>query len=164
MGVNFYKEHLYVLLEDEEYQKIMNGVNLTPHVNNAVIQLCHFGHGWSSVFDDFKKTKKLLNRFKERHVLLLMDFDYEFTKRLEEFRQSVPAEFKNRVFILGIDNKESEDLVRFFKCNSEEIGKKLVRNCPNGDLSHWKNIHLECNLPEIERMKTVGIFEWLFIA
>lgn len=162
MGVNFYKEHLYVLLEDEEYQKIMNGVNLSLHVNDTVIRLSNFGHGWSSVFDDFKKSTNLLNKFKERHVLLLMDFDYDFTKRLEEFHQLVPEEFKNRVFILGIEKKESEDLARFFKCNSEEVGKKLVENCPNGDLSQWKNIHLECNLPEVERMKVAGVFDWLF--
>ncbi len=166
MGVNFYKEHLYIFLEDEKYQKIMNGVNLTQHVNNGLIQLSHLSGGWLKVFEDFSDLKnsiRLLRKFKNRHVLLLIDFDCNFKIKLENFHQLVPDEFKNRVFILGIDNKESEDLMKFFNCNIEEVGKKLVENCPDGDLSNWKNSHLECNLPEIERMRESGIFNWLFM-
>jgi len=166
MGVNLYQEHLYVLLEDEEYQKIMNGVNLSLHVNNDVVKISHLSGGWGKVLEDFRDPKNsigLLKKFQKRHALLLMDFDYEFNSRLEEFRQLVPDELKNRVFILGIDNKESEDLAKYFKCNSEEVGKKLIENCPNGDLLHWQNIHLRCNLSEIERMREAGIFAWLFL-
>jgi len=92
-----------------------------------------------------------------------MDFDYEFQSRLEKFWGLVPKKLSNRVFILGIDNKESEDLAKYFKCNIEEVGKKLVDNCPNGDLLNWKNTHLDCNLPEIERMRKNGVFDWLFV-
>lgn len=160
--MNYYKKHLYVILEDDQYQKIMNGVNLSFHVKDDVIKISNFSDGWKKVFKDFQSSISLLRKFQERHILLLMDFDYEFKSRFEEFSKSVPDEFKNRVFILGIDNKESEDLAKYFKCNSEEVGKKLVEDCPDGDLSHWKNPHLKCNLPEIERMKENGIFEWLF--
>lgn len=162
MSVNYYKEHLYVILEDEEYQKIMNGVNLSHHIDSAVIKISNFSDGWGKVFKDFQSSIKLLKKFQERHILLLMDFDYEFDSRLEKFHKSVPEELKNRVFILGIDNKESEDLAKYFKCNTEEVGKKLVKDCPDSDLSSWKNTHLECNLSEIERMKQNGIFDWLF--
>ena len=44
----------------------------------------------------------------------------------------------------------------------EKIGKKLVEDCPESDLTNWQNRHLECNITEIERMKNSGIFEWLF--
>ena len=48
------------------------------------------------------------------------------------------------------------------KSNLEEIGKLLIKDCPNSDLSLWGNTHLECNLPQIERMKKQDIFGWLF--
>lgn len=162
MSVNYEKNHLYVILEDEKYQKIMNGVNLSLHVNNDAIKVSHLSGGWGKVFKDFQSSIKLLKKFQERHILLLMDFDYEFDSRLEKFHKSVPEELKNRAFILGIDNKESEDLAKYFKCNAEEVGKKLVEDCPDGDLSSWKNTHLECNLTEIERMKNKGVLDWLF--
>lgn len=161
--MNYYKKHLYVILEDEQYQKIMNGVNLSFHVKDDVIKISNFSGGWRKVFKDFLGLISLMSKFPERHILLLIDFDYEFESRLVKFRNSVPNELQRRVFILGIDNKESEDLARLFKCNIEEVGKKLVEDCPDGDLSAWKNIHLECNLPEIERMKQSGIFDWLFV-
>ncbi len=162
MGVNYYKEHLYIILEDEKYQRIMNGVNLSLHVNASVIKISNFSGGWGKVFKDFQSSISILEKFQKRHTLLLMDFDDDFESRLEEFHNLVPDELKNRVFILGIDNKESEDLARFFKCNIEEVGKKLVEDCPNGNLSNWRNIHLECNLLEIERMRQQRVFDWLF--
>lgn len=74
-----------------------------------------------------------------------------------------PPEFADRVFILGVNHKESEALKKFFGTpNFEVIGKKLVEKCPHGDLSHWQNTHLECNLAEIERMRKNGVFGWLF--
>lgn len=162
MGVNYYKKHLYVILEDEEYQKIMIGVNLSQHVNDGVIKICNFSDGWGKVFKDLENSINLLKKFTDRHIVLLMDFDHDFETRIEEFRKLVPSEFKNRIFILGIDHKESEDLAKYFKCNAENVGKKLVENCPNSDLSNWENIHLSCNKPEIMRMKEAGVFEWIF--
>jgi hypothetical protein len=164
MSVNYYTKHLYVILEDEEYQKIMTGVNLSLNVNDQVIKICNFSDGWGKVFKDLENSIRLLNRFRDRYILLLMDFDYAFEDRIKEFRMLIPTEFTNRIFILGIDNKESEDLAKYFKCKAEEVGKKLVENCPTSDLLNWKNTYLKCNLPEIERMRENGVFDWLFIT
>jgi len=163
MGVNFYKKHLYILLEDAPYREILNGTKMT-NFNYDVVKVNHLSRGWKVVFEDFMDSIAMLKKYENRYTLLLMDFDYKFISRLEKFHQSVPEELKNRVFILGIDNKESDALKSFFRTpNFEKIGKNLVENCSDGDLSNWKNIHLNCNLPEIERMRDAGIFDWLFI-
>ena len=94
---------------------------------------------------------------------MVIDFDYEFESRYEMFSDLVPDEYQDRIFILGVDNKESEELKTFFSMSDfEKIGKKLVEDCPKSDLTNWQNRHLECNINEIERMKNSGIFEWLF--
>lgn len=101
-----------------------------------------------------------------------MDFDDEeedmksltsFENRKRMLRKIIHADYEDRVFLLGVNHKESEALKPFFRTsNFENIGKELIKNCPNGDLSNWKNTHLECNLAEIDRMKKNGIFDWLF--
>ncbi|CAA6801187.1 MAG: Unknown protein [uncultured Sulfurovum sp.] len=74
------------------------------------------------------------------------------------------TKYKSRVFLLGTNHKESEDLKKIFNLsNFEAIGRLLVEDCPRGNLDNWKNKHLECNILEIDRMKEEGIFNWLFI-
>jgi len=161
MAVNHYKEHLVVFLEDEPYRDILNGAKLSLNVNLNVIDVKNPCGGWSKVFDKLEKDLALLNKFQHRNILLLIDFDDKknitqtsFKQRVDKFNKTVPSEYKDRVFLLGVNHKESEDLKKFFRLsNFEKIGKLLVENCPYGDLSHWNNIHLECNLLEIERMK-----------
>lgn len=169
MGVNYEKNHLYVILEDAPYREILNGTKMT-NFNYNLVKVKNPSRGWKAVFEDFDNSIPLLRKYQHRHTLLLMDFDDEdkssennFTRRLKTFNDLIPNEFKDRVFILGVNHKESEALIKLFKTpDFEKIGKILVENCPKSDLSNWKNIHLECNLPEIERMKENGIFDWLF--
>jgi hypothetical protein len=122
------------------------------------------------VFVELEENIKLLDDFQKRFILLLMDFDDEdkdseisFNKRMKKLDSIVPSRHKDRVFLLGVNHKESEALKKHFvKSDFEEIGKILLEDCPDSDLTKWKNIHLKCNLSEIQRMKDCGIFEWLF--
>ncbi len=166
MAVNRYNEHLVVLVEDKPYRSIMNGIK------NLLFDVKDPCGGWLKVFETFEKNVFLLDRYSKCHILLLMDFDDTiegivengyFQSRMNILNQKVPKKYKERVFLLGINYEASEDLKRKFDMPFEGIGKLLVEDCPNSNLSHWKNIHLECNLPEIERMRRNGIFDWLFI-
>lgn len=170
MAVNRYKNHLVIFLEDKPYRDILNGIKLSSRMNEALLDVKEPLGGWGKVFDAIKVNESLLKKYSNCNVLLLMDFDDQeknsqlsFQNRREKFQEIVPQQYKNRVFLLGINHKESEDLRRSFNhlC-FEKIGKMLVEDCPNSDLSRWKNIYLECNIPEIERMKKNGIFDWLF--
>ncbi|MGE4510270.1 MAG: hypothetical protein AB7D43_04110 [Sulfurimonadaceae bacterium] len=169
MGVNHYKKHLVVFLEDAPYRSILNGVKILPNINYDVMDIKNPCGGWSDVFNALEKNLHLLKN-PECNILLLMDFDDQdeeslssFERRKRKLSELTPPEHVKRVFMLGVNHKESEALKKYFKTpNLEQIGQKLIQDCPNGDLSNWRNTHLECNLLEIERMKTNGVFKWLF--
>ena len=168
MGVNRYNEHLVVFVEDKPYRDILNGVQMVHDMNIDVKNPCG---GWSKVFEKFEKNKNILDKFPKAIILLIMDFDDKkedtessFENRKNRFNELVEDKYKHRVFLLGTNHKESEDLKKIFSLsNFEDIGKLLVEDCPNGNLDNWNNKHLNCNLPEIDRMQKAGIFDWLFL-
>ena len=169
MGVNHHKKHLVVFLEDKPYRSILNGVKILPNIKYDVLDIKNPCGGWDKVFDALEKNLHLLKN-PECNILLLMDFDDEnkeslssFEKRKRRLNEITPPEYGERVFILGVNHKESEALKKYFKTpNLEKIGQKLIEDCPKSNLSNWKNTHLECNLPEIERIEKRGVFDWLF--
>lgn len=171
MAVNRFKNHLVVFLEDNPYRSILNGVKNLQNVNENVIDIKNPCGGWDKVFDKLEENLNILNRYEHCFILLLMDFDDEDLKSLSSFENRkkklnkiTPSKYIDRIFLLGVNHKESEALKKYFSDSKfESIGKKLVENCPNGDLSNWRNIHLECNLLEIMRMREKGVFGWLFI-
>lgn len=158
-----YSRQLKILFEDSPYRDILNGVALSSNVNENALDFFKPCGGWLKVFEQLEKELKFLDKFKDRHLLILIDFDEKFESRYDKFLKSIPSQYQNRVFILGVDNKESEALKSLFKMpNFEKIGKKLIKDCPDSDLSNWKNKHLQCNEFEIKRMKKCGVFDWLF--
>lgn len=169
MGVNHYKKHLVVFLEDKPYRSIVNGVRILPNINYEVMDIKNPCGGWSKVFEALGNNLHLL-RNTECNILLLMDFDDEAKESLSSFEDRkrrlndiTPPEYAERVFMLGVNHKESEALKKYFKTPKfEQIGQELVKDCPDGDLSNWRNTHLDCNLLEIERMRENGVFDWLF--
>ncbi|HAU40242.1 TPA: hypothetical protein DCW56_04905 [Candidatus Peregrinibacteria bacterium] len=170
MSVRREEQHLVVLLEDAPYRSILNGVKNSFNINERVIDAKKPSCGWPKVFDDLENNIQLLIRYPKCHILLLMDFDDKdkeslssFERRKRKLSEITPPEHAERVFILGVNHKESEALKKYFKTpNLEKIGQELIKDCPTGDLSNWHNTHLECNLPEIERMRENGVFDWLF--
>ena len=160
---NNYKHHLRVILEDDKYNSIINGIVVSPNVEDSLFDVRNPCGGWLDVFKELEIELRLLDKFKDRHMLMLIDFDEKFESRYKMFLTKVPSKYQNRVFILGVNNKEFEDLQRFFNLsNFEKLAKKLVEDCPDSDLSNWKNKHLKCNLAEIGKMKDSGVFDWLF--
>lgn len=158
-----YNNQLKILFEDSPYRDILNGVALSSNVNENNLDFYKPCKGWLKVFEQLENEVKILENLKDRHLLMIIDFDEKFESRYKMFFTKVPPQYQNRVFILGVDNKESEALKGLFSINDfEKIGKKLVEDCPDSDLSNWKNKHLECNLVEIGRMKDLGVFKWLF--
>ncbi len=169
MSVRREENHLVIFSEDTPYRSIVNGVQISLNVNERVIETKKKSDGWPKVFEDFGNNIHLLRKYPKCYMLLLMDFDdrrtslSSFESRKIRLNELTPPEFADRVFILGVNHKESEALKGFLGTpDFEKIGKKLIEDCPDGDLSHWKNTHLECNLPEIERMRKKGVFDWLF--
>lgn len=172
MGVNRERQHLIIFPEDGPYRKLLNGLTKRSyHVNASVIDVKNPCGGWPKVFEALTENLHLLSKYENAHILLLMDFDdktlgeLRFEERVAKFKELVPQDFENRVFLLGVNHKQAELLKKLFKTSDwEAIGKLLISDCPNGDLSNWNNKHLACNLPEIQRMKQAGVLDWLFTA
>jgi len=164
MAVNRYKNHLVIYLEDQPYRGIVNGIKTLPNVNDTVIDSRPPCGGWGKVFAELESNLRLLNARPEMHALLLMDFDNVFAKRRSKFDELLKEQdCKDRVFLLGVDDKESEDLkASMNQSNNEAVGKDLLRHCPDEQTDAWRNPHLHCNSNEIKRMQAAGMFVWLF--
>lgn len=168
--VNRDKNYLLILPEDSAYNSLLNGVKQASNINNHQLDIRHPCGGWENVFEAFESNGKVLLNRKPRttYVLLLIDFDDKtqngtdnFDDRMQKFRE-ISEDYENRVFLLGVNHKEAEQLKKQFKMsNLEAIGKILVEDCLNGKLLNWKNKHLQCNIPEIKRMHEAGVFGWL---
>ena len=173
MSINRDRNYLLILPEDSAYQSLLNGVKQSGNINKNLLDIRHPCGGWSKVFDAFESSGRVLLNRKPRttYVLLLIDFDdktengsQNFANRMEKFKE-LSQEYADRVFLLGVNYKEAEALKKLFsQSNLEAIGRMLIEDCPNGDLSNWNNKHLTCNLPEIARMKQAGVLDWLFAS
>jgi len=164
MSINRNKPHLVVVQEDSPYRDLTNGIRNALHVEGYRIDSRTPVGGWAKVLASVEDMAPLLNRYTEMHLLLLMDFDFEFSSRMEKFKKVIDGQaYQNRVFLLGIDNKEFENLKQTLKqSNIERIGQMLVEDCPQQHTPVWQNQHLNCNQPEIKRMRDAGVFQWLF--
>lgn len=164
MAVNRYQNHLVVVLEDNPYRDIMNGVKQHDHVVDAVIDIKNPVGGWTNVFASLDAQEKLLNSNPKMHLLLLIDFDHAFSSRYTLFQRKIDRKsYQDRVFLLGIDHKQSEDLkATMGHIHFEALGQKLVEDCPTAQTPLWQNTHLSCNQSELTRMQQAGVFKWLF--
>lgn len=163
MAVNRYRPHLVVVVEDDPYREMVNGAKLCDRVHESVIDVRRPQGGWVKVFAALDDVAKELCQYPEMRLLLLIDFDHEFSRRYQEFDNKCrQIGYQSRVFLLGADHREAEDLKKTLNLNFEMIGKKLVEGCPGETIALWKNPHLRHNLTEIERMRQAGVFQWLF--
>jgi len=166
MAVNRHQAHLVVYLEDRPYREIMNGLKNLPKINAKVLDIKQPAGGWVKVFDTLAENLRLLDTYQKSHVLLLMDFDGECEGRKQRLHHIITGHAcADRVFMLGIDNRESEDLKRTLKqSNNEAIAAMLLEDCPKADGSVWQNTHLQCNAGELRRMRERGVMDWLFLS
>ena len=82
---NNYKHHLRVILEDEPYRDILNGVSLSLNVKGELLDIRNPCNGSAKVFKELENEIKILEKLKSRYLLLVIDFDYEFESRYEMF-------------------------------------------------------------------------------
>lgn len=176
MSANKYKPHLNVLCEDEINQDIMRGFLLGYQsydfsIPSKINIIPTVAGGWSNVVGSFESHwKDYLAKHQNAYLLMLIDFD-ENIERIDEIKQKIPQELKDRVFILGCFD-EPEDLKsdahqamskHRFSVNNESIGKVLFLECKDDKLELWQSEHLKHNLQEIERLKQACHFiDWDF--
>ena len=150
--MNNYQTHVLILPEDDAIRQMAIGFLDHPDVQDRKIKVLSSAGGWKHAVDQFTTDiAPTMNRFKCRHVVLIIDLDSR-TERLQDIRQEFAAEYADRVFILGIAS-EAEDLKRALNLTFESIGEALADNCRRGTNDVWGHDLLSANASEIERLR-----------
>ena len=120
-ATNKYSPHVLVLPEDDANNDLANGFLRHDKIAKRAIRVLPVAGGWPKVRDKFlNEHVSGMNRFPNRYVVLLMDFD-EDQERFGNIVAQVPAEFRERVFLIGVWS-EPEKLPRSELGSREEIG------------------------------------------
>jgi hypothetical protein len=124
--MNKYKDHLYIIPEDDRDRQIADGFVLHHAVDVRWVQVMALAGGWSNVLKTFQvEYIQILLNYPNAHVVMHFDFDGHIEERRNEFEQAIPDEFKDRVFVIGAkDNHET--LKKGLNTGFEEIGTSFA--------------------------------------
>lgn len=125
---------------------------LDPALNPRAIQVLPIAGGWAKVRDDFSASQvALLRKYPKRHLVLLIDFDGQVIDRMEIFRGVLPADVRDRVYVLGTQD-EPESLRKDCGVSLEKIGERLAKACAHGESGLWAHVMLAHNQAELVRL------------
>lgn len=149
MAVNRYRPHLLVLPEDDATRSLAVGfVDATV----GQMEVRRPARGWAHVREEFINSHvQELRRFKECHLVLLIDFDDDFTNRMSEFQKVIPIDIADRVYVLGALT-EAETLKRDTEMKLGPLGQRLAKECEDGGFNLWACAQLQHNHPEVQRL------------
>jgi hypothetical protein len=152
MSVNKFEPHVYVIPEDRANEQIANGFIGHDQVRDSKIQVLPTAGGWSSVLETFKtEYVPYLRNNNNGYVILLIDFDSKYENRRKRCDDDVPADVKDRVFVVGAIETH-ERLRRALSSNYEAIGELLAEDCFKGTSDVWGHDHLNHNQPDLQRL------------
>lgn len=152
MGVNKYSEYVVILPEDDANRQIINGFLNVIGVNLNAIDVRAVAGGWKKALSlRIKPLIKELENNKNMSLLVVIDFDLQFEKRLKIFKEKLGNNLIDRAFLLGAIS-EPEKLKKEFNLPYEKIGRALAKSCLTNNFSIWENDLLKHNLPEIKRI------------
>jgi hypothetical protein len=143
---------VYVIPEDDAYRQIADGFILQESVDSRRIQVMPVAGGWGHVLETFKEEyiSLLRNRVRD-HVVLLIDFDGIFERRLSYFQQEIPEDLRARVFVVGARD-EAETLKTALRQSLEQIGRSLADDCRDATTIGWDHDQLRHNEEERKRL------------
>lgn len=151
MSINRYKEHIFVLPEDEANSQIAYGFLLNPNLNSGAIDVLLPAGGWGKVLEEFREVHiPEMLKFTKRIMVLLMDFDQKM-ERSGYVKSKIPSDLAQRVFVLGVFS-EPEELRSDLNLSFEKIGETLAKECAENRNELWGHELLKHNQPELERM------------
>ncbi|MDM8558316.1 hypothetical protein [Candidatus Parabeggiatoa sp. HSG14] len=154
MSVNKYNQHIWVLPEDDANRQIANGFLLAPNLNDRAIQTLPPSGGWIKVLNSFKDNHvPEMYKYKNRMMLLLVDFDLKVDRRLTYAKKQIPDDLKERVFVLGTQSEPENLKKNIANINTfEDIGKALAQDCVNETDKIWGHDLIKHNRNELARM------------
>jgi hypothetical protein len=92
-----------------------------------------------------------MDRFRDRFMVLLIDFDGS-EERLQDAKAGIPEHLTERVFILGALT-DPEALKKANLGSYEEIGLAMARDCRDEADTIWGHQLLRHNASELERLR-----------
>ena len=151
MSVNNYRDHLFILPEDDANRQLANGFILNQDINLRSIQILPPAGGWSKVLNKFTEIHAHeMKKYGCRMMLLLVDFDQD-KERLIHIKSKIPQELADRVFVLGVWS-EPEKLRTKTRKTFEKIGYSLAEECPASKNELWADDLLRHNEDELDRI------------
>lgn len=152
MSINKYRPHILVLPEDDANRQIANGFILHSNIDECSIQILPPAKGYQRVIDQFRDNYiSSMKQYSERRLVLMIDFDNQYSRRWYSLKKTIPENLRDRVFILGVLS-EPEDLKRDMNVDFETIGKKLSDDCSDDTRNVWGHDLLKHNETELKRM------------
>lgn len=156
MAVNKYTDHVLIFPEDDANRQLANGFVIRPEINQSAVDIRSVSGGWGKAFDSLQANLRSLRDYPARRIVLLIDFDGNYEERLEKFRELVPTDLVDRVFLVGVLT-EPEPLRADLGCSLEVLGGRLARDCEDHTQSDWNHELLAHNQAELQRMRDSGI-------
>ena len=151
MKANRHQSHLHILPEDDANRQIAKGFESHGSVRDVKMQVLPEARGWGRVLDEFDAThSNALKKYPNRFLVLLIDFD-EDGKRRQLILSKIPADFRERVFVLGVWS-EPERLKRQLG-SYETIGAALAEDCFRNTTTTWSHPLLQHNTDELVRLR-----------
>jgi hypothetical protein len=98
-----------------------------------------------------KNQLTFLQKYRKRHLVLLIDFDGQVEERTRLFKEAFPQDVQERVYLLGTLD-EPEPLRRDRGVPLEKIGEELASACANVEVGLWAHPMLEHNKAELGRL------------
>jgi hypothetical protein len=151
MGVNRERAHLFVLPEDDADRQL--AVEFWARIDLArqrQMYVLEVARGWIKVLDLFESVYVAeMDRWRERYMILLFDFDGE--DRLNLAKARIPYHLVDRVFVLGAWTDPEglkPDLGPY-----DKIGSDMAADCRDGTDTTWSHPLLQHNVVELGRLR-----------
>jgi hypothetical protein len=149
---NRYRSCVDVLPEDDANRDIANGFWTYPYLDARRMRVLPPAGGWMKVLNSFESEHiPAMRRFPKRFLVLVIDFD-EQPERLGLFKEAIPNDLEDRVFVLGAFG-EPEDFSGTGLGTKESIGHRLARDCHEGTDTTWGHDLLKHNSGELARLR-----------
>lgn len=150
--MNKFLEHIFVIPEDEADEEIANGFALHDRVDARRIQVMPVAGGWKHVLATFQaEYVPRLRKYPLGHVVMLIDFDGYTESRMKYFRERIPDDLRQRVFVVG-SSTNPEAIEKAVNLPREQIGRSLAEACVSNVDDLWDHELLQHNAEERARL------------
>jgi hypothetical protein len=151
--MNKYVPHVIVIPEDRADEQLANGFVDHDQVKAPRIVVARPAGGWREVIKVYKEEYiPYLRGYKCAHVVMLIDFDNDYAARRPEIELEIPADLKDRTFVVGPADEPETLKAALVNGPFEDIGGALADECYKNTNIKWSHAHLVHNNPELARL------------